>query len=712
MTFFSPHWYRVENLKPRLRAHARIQRHHYRGERWYVIEDAPSGRYHRFRPDIYYLIAMMDGERTVSEIWNAALSRFGDDAPAQNELILLLSQLHASDLLQSDVLPDTAEVFQRFSKASRARWVALLMNPMFARIPLWDPDAWLLRWAPVAARLFRPWVLVLWCLVVGFAALQTGRHWAELSAPSLSAIIDPMNLAMLVFTYPLVKLLHELGHAFTTRIFGGEVHEVGVMFLILVPMPYVDASASSAFGNKWHRILVAASGVMIELFISALALFVWLELAPGLLRSLLWNVMLIGGASTLFFNGNPLLRFDGYYVLCDLIEIPNLAARSKNYLTYLFEHYVLRLPERRFMAVAPGERAWFVTYGLASWLYRMTITFGIALYLAGRFFVIGVLLALWGLLLQIVLPLVQGILKLRDDPRVQQAQTRVVATLAVLACSLLLGGGVVPLPAWSTFDGVVWIPERAQIRAGAAGFVRRLVAHPGTLVEPGQLLIETADPLVESELRVLEARLEEARAERTRERNRSVAKGRIADDEVARIAQEVEVARTRRARADIVSQDAGRFVLIQQHIEGLYVDRGDVLGYVANLSDPIVRLVVAEDDIDAVRRHTRSISVRLAEAPERLLPVRLDHIVPTATDRLPSMALGAGGGGSVAVDARDPDGLTTVEPYFQVDVALPKGAPITGIGGRVHVRFDFEPEPLFTRGARGLRRLFMGELGV
>jgi putative peptide zinc metalloprotease protein len=712
MGIFSTYWYRVENLKPRLRAHARIHRHHYRGERWHIIEDSAAGRYHRFGPDVYYMIALMDGERTVSEIWNAALTRLGDDAPGQNELIMLLSQFHTADLLQCDVTPDSAEVFQRFSKAQSNRWISRIINPMFARFPVWDPDEWLGRWVFLAEKVFQPWVFVVWLVFMAFVGLQASVHWSDLTAPSLSAVLEPMNLLILCITYPLVKILHEMGHAFATRVFGGEVHEVGVMFLIMVPMPYVDASASTAFGSKWKRIIVASAGVMVELFISALALLLWLELAPSFLRTVLWNVMLIGGFSTLFFNGNPLLRFDGYYVLSDLLEIPNLAARSSQYLRYLFEHYVMGLPEHRRIPLAPGERGWLFGYGVLSWIYKISITLGIALYLASQFFFIGVLLALWGLILQLALPAFRGITNLRNDPRVRSAQVRVVGTLISLVVGVLFLIFVVPFPSWSIHEGVVWIPERAQLRAGTGGFVTRFAVAPNSMISPGDVAIETVDPLLDARVRVLEASLAEARAEYDRERRRSVADGRIQSEEVDRIRKELEAANIQRDRALIRANEHGRFVLVERDLEQRFVHRGDVLGYVAQLTDPTVRMVVAQHQITSVRSRLESIEVRLSESPGEVIPAQIDHIVPTATHRLPSMALGAGGGGAIAVDARDPDQLTMSEPHFMVDLALPREAPIHGFGGRVHIRFDYQSEPIFWRAKRRIRRLFMGELGV
>ena len=148
-------WYRVSAVRPALRGHARIHRHHYRGERWYVIQDAISGRHHRVDPSGYYLIALMDGQRTVEDIWQAAESQLGDEAPSQPQTIALLAQLHASDLLRSDVAPDAIEVFERFAGHQRSRTLQRWWNPLFARFPLWDPDAFLKSALPIVRPLFR-----------------------------------------------------------------------------------------------------------------------------------------------------------------------------------------------------------------------------------------------------------------------------------------------------------------------------------------------------------------------------------------------------------------------------------------------------------------------------------------------------------------------------------------------------------------------------
>lgn len=364
------------------------------------------------------------------------------------------------------------------------------------------------------------------------------------------------------------------------------------------------------------------------------------------------------------------------------------------------------------MPLAPGEQPWLVVYGLLSWFYRMSVTLGIALFLATQFFFVGVLLAVWGIVLQLVVPALRGLANLREDPRVEMAKYRIVGTLGGLTVAIYLGVFVLPFPSWSTHEGVVWIPERSQLRAGEDGFVVRVTAEHDAELEAGETVIETVDPILHAQVRVLEAQLAEAKAVFDRDRKRNIADARIQHEEVARVRDELASAVGRAERGVIRAGEAGRFVMAQSDVEGRFVKRGDVLGYVARLAEPTVRTIVSQEEIADLRARLTSVEVRLVESPRNGLVAKIDHVVPTATNQLPSMALGAAGGGKVAVDARDTEGLTASEPFFMVDLSLPSDAPISGFGGRVRVRFDYQPEPIYWRAHRSLRRLFMGELGV
>lgn len=710
---FSPFWYRVAELRPRLRASVCIHRHVYRGQRWYVLESKADQQQHRFGPAAHYVIALMDGERTVAEIWNAALDRLGDEAPTQGQMVQLLAQLHTADAMLCDVAPDTSQLFARqVQHRAQHSLGKRIRNPLYLKLPLWDPDSWLERWHGRVAPLFTRAAWAVWCTLVALAAITALRHGEELVGYAREAVWDPKSLILLVLLYPPVKALHELGHAFAAKHWGAPVHDIGIMLLIGMPVPYVDASGTSVFPSKRARMVVGAAGVIVELALASLALFLWLSVSPGLVKLAAFQVMAIGGISTLLFNGNPLIRFDGYYVLSDALEMPNLATRSSKYLRYLVETGLLGLPERRPLDVGPGERPWLATYAVLAFLYRIFLTVTIALFVAGWFFSVGVALAIWSVLLQVALPAGRGLLLLIRDPRVGERPVRVAGRAVLVAGLLLLALFVIPFPMWTLSEGVVWLPEQAQVRAGADGVVTRILTRPGSTVEKGTPLLEMRDDLLAAEVRVLEAREREARARLGARQPRDRVGAEIAREELTSVHAELARARDRQGEGIVRAAVDGRFVLPRaEDLLGRFLEKGVVIGYLDVEGAKTIRVVVHQEDAAWVRTDTAAVSVRFPGGGDAT-PATLEREVPQATDRLPSLALGAAGGGELAVDSRDQQGLTALEALFQFDVRLVEGARVPGLGNLAYVRFDHGREPIGFRAARAVRRLFLGRLRV
>jgi putative peptide zinc metalloprotease protein len=710
---FSPSWYRVAGLTPRLRSHARIHRHTYRGETWYVLQDLSSDRFSRFSPAGYFLIGLMDGRRTVQQIWEAGNERLGDEAPTQEEMIQLLSQLHAADVLQTNVPPDTAELLERHETIRRRRVQSNLLSVMAWRIPLLDPDRLLRFFLPVV-RPFVSWAgLVLWFAIVVPGVILAVVHWEALTHNIIDRVLAPTNLLLLWLLFPAVKTAHEFGHAFMTRAFGGEVHDMGVMVLVLTPVPYVDASAAWAFQEKSRRILVSLAGVMVELVIATVALAVWLNIEPGPLRALAYNAVFIAGVSTLVFNVNPLLRFDGYYVLADLLEIPNLRTRATAYLGYLGERYILGRREVEPPQASAGERAWFVLYAVASAIYRVVVVAGITLFIAGKFFIVGVLLAAFTAIGWLVVPLARGAAALLTGPRLRSVRLRAIAAITLAAAAI---GGVlayVPAPLRTRAEGVVWIPDEAFVRAETDGFVERVVASPGARVAPGDVLFICRDPDLRTEAAVLAARLRELEARYAEQAQRDLVQAQIVEEERRYAAERLAEVRRRIDGLTIRSRTAGEFVVpLAENIPGRYVRRGEVLAYVVELDTITVRAVVSQADIALVRERTRGVQVRLAEEIARAVPALVSRIAPQAEERLPTPALGRQGGGQVAVDPTDPQGMRAIQTLFQVDLELPATTRLLTVGGRAYVRFDHGAEPLAAQWYRRLRRLFLSRFHV
>ena len=702
----SPSWYRVAELRPRLRSHFSIQRHNYRGRRWYVLQDRLSRRSHRFDTQAYFVIGLMNGQLSMQRIWDAAVERFGDDAPAQEEVIRLLGQLHFADVVQCEINPDVDELLRRMHRISRRTQLARWMAPLAIKFPLIDPDRFLARWLPWYRPFFGVLGAVLWLVVVGWGAMAAAQHWGQLSQDLSDRVLAPQNLLVAALIFPLLKAAHEFGHACAVRAWGGEVHEMGIMLLVLMPVPYVDASAASAFPEKYRRVVVGAAGMLVELFLASLALALWLELQPGILKAALFNVMLIAGISTVLFNANPLLRFDGYYILSDLLEIPNLRQRAQQYLGSLFERGLFGVDAPRIDAPW-RERAWLLVFAVGSFLYRIFITLAIASFIATQYFIIGMLLALWAVIGGVALPIVALVNYLAFSPRLRRLRLRAVAASAAVATALYLLLFALPIPSWTNAQGVVWDAEQSSVRGGADGFVAKVIARPGARVSRGEPLIEAVDPLLPPRVRLLEARREELEARYYAERVDSLVRAQIALENMKSIDAELQRARERARDLVVRSPSEGIFALPSaEDLPGRFLRQGELVGYVIPEGRATARVIVPQDQIDLVRGHTERVSAQLAERLGETLAARIVREVPRASDRLPSMALSHAGGGEVALDPNNPGAPKTLQTHFEFEVELISARPL-GAGGRVYVRFDHPRETIAEQVWRLMQQLFL-----
>lgn len=712
-SLFSSLWYRVESIKPRLRGHTEIHRHFYRDEAWYVLQDRISGRYHRFSPAAYHLISQMDGERTLQEIWESAVAHLGDETPTQDDTIQLLGQLHGSDLLASNVIPNSLELFERHKKLERQRLRQRMMSPLAIRIPLFDPESILQRFAATVSPLFGWFGFVLWLLVVGYGLSLTGQNWEPLTRNVADTVLTPTNLILIWLLFPVVKAFHEFGHAFAIKVWGGEVHEIGIMLLVFMPVPYVDASASSAFRERYKRVVVGAAGMLIEVFIASIALMIWVNAEPGLVRTMAYNIVLIAGVSTLLFNANPLLRFDGYYILADLIEMPNLGVRSNRYLGYLIQRYVFGVIQLQSPASTSGEARWFVFYSFASFLYRTFIMLVIAVFIAKQLFFIGVLLAIWALASVFVIPVIRHSIFVFSNPRLGRQRTRAVTTFTGAVVSILLVAFFFPAPLSTNAEGVIWLPENSIVRAATNCFVDDLLERPGSSVRKGTPLIRCSDEGLIAEYAIMMARKRELQTRHVRELRENRFNAVITRVELDTIEADLVRAQERIADLTVKSPTQGKFhVPLQGDLNGRYVTKGDVIGYVIQPGPVTVRVAVTQDDVALVRNRTVDVEVLVPDRQFTMLVGRIQREIPGASELLPSAALGTSGGGEIPVDPREPDGTTAFEKIFQFDVSLPEDYRASNYGGRVFVRINHGTEPIAVQLYWVVRQVFLNQFGV
>jgi len=689
-----------------------VHHHIYRKEDWYVLEDHSTGNFHRFSKEAYYIIGLMDGKNSLRDIWETACRNLGDDMPTQDEVIRLLSQLHQADLLQTDIPPDIRELYERSKLYKKNDIVTKLRSPLSIKIPLIDPEQFLEKTIFLIRPIFSITGLIICSILLLISLSLAVINWTELTMNLSDRVLALENMFILWLIYPVIKAVHEFSHAYTVKYFGGEVHDMGIMLLVFVPVPYVDASASSAFKEKHQRVMVGASGIMAELMLAAIAMLAWVNAEPGLIRAVAYNVMIVSGISTILFNGNPLLRFDAYYILSDIIEIPNLAARSGSYISYLLKRYLLKIKDAMSPVTARGEAAWFIFYGISSFIYRILITIRIALFIAGRFFFVGVGLAIWGISGILVMPLIKITKFLFIDSEMQRKKMRAVTITILFLILIVLALFIIPFPSSTVSMGVLWPPENSRLYVGADGYIENIIVESGVRVQKGEPLVKCMNNDLIAKKKELDAIKKEYEVRYSLAETRDRTEARILKDEIWRITSELNNLDEQIANLIIKSPSDGIFLLPEKEsMIGLYLRRGTQIGYVVDFKRVTARVVAEQKAINSIRTKTKAVEVMMMQSPGRSYPGHILREIPAASTELPSLALSLEGGGDHALNPADDKKINAFENLFQLEVAI-EMAHISTIGEKVLVRFRYDNEPLFIRIYQGIRRTFLSRFNI
>lgn len=712
-TLFSPAWHSVADLKPRLAPQVNLSRHVYRGRVWFVLHDLAGGRTHRITPAAHALLCRFDGQRSVDEIWRESNQTEAQDTFTQSDVIDLLIKLHGADILITDTTPDAAALFNRHRKKRRQPLIQWLKNPMSLRVPLWNPDPLLTRLLPLYRPLFSRLGLCIYLALLLPAIALFIRHAPDFTHNLADTALSAGNLALLALVFPLVKFLHEMAHGMAAKVWGGAVPQMGLMFMVFAPVPYVDASSANAFPSKAKRATVAAAGMMMELFLAAVAVWLWVLVEPGLVRAVCFNVVLVTGISTLIINGNPLLKYDGYYILTDLIEMPNLAQRGQKYWTWLCDRHLFRAPGLIAPDEQPAERRWLLYYTPAAWVYRCFVTVTIILFVAEQYFILGTLLALWGAVTLIVLPLLHAGKHITTAATLQRVRGRTLRVTALIAAGAAIFLLWVPLPVRTVAQGVVWLPDDAILRAGEAGFLETWRTPPGQPVNPGTPLFKLQDAQARADLNRARAREEEARLKFQQEQFDAPAKAEVSRQ--AWLGERATLERAEQKHTLMTGVAATSGVWITDAAEdkpGRYYKKGEIIGYVLEPANLLARVIITQDDVGLLRGGLTRVTLRPAGSPGRSLESGLLREYPGGTTELPSPALAAVHGGDIPTAPDDTTGQKSLNRVFAYDFVIPPHARDLRFGERIHVRLEHGYEPLAMQGLRRLRQLFLSRFRV
>lgn len=687
---------RLRDVRVGVRADLEITRHVFRGEPAYVVRDPVTFQSHRLDPADYDALARLHADVPLSQHFeqHVAAGRFAPDQA--EEYFQFIFSLHRLGFLALPMADDKG-LYRRHQQRAHSRRRAWLLSFISLRVPLVNPDRFLAATLPQVRWLFSPAFFCIWILFMLMAGGVAWARAADLYEPIgglLSAQSLPITWTMLI----VLKIWHELGHAYACKHFGVHVPEIGANIMLLTPCAYVDASAAWGLPRKRDRIIISLAGMYFESMCAGIAVLVWAFTPPGLLSSVAYNVIFVAGVVTVLFNINPLMKFDGYYILSDLLELPNLAQRARRLILNHAKRHLLGVKTSN----EPERAPWLLAcYGVGALVFQTMLLFSICVLLATKFFLVGVTAAalyVGSSLGRAVTGFVRYVLWSEETRPVRRRALAVATACIVLPIGIL---ALVPADTGVVAPARVGAAEELTLRADGAGFLELLAREPH--VEAGALLARLANDETTQALAIAELELESARLR--------VAALEFSDPPRARGEQAALAGLVAQRDARLRERDAllvrapfaGRVVQgLRAQDDGRFLRPGDALATIVR-GPAQVRALLSELDYASLALGVgSSAEFRPADAPHRTLRGTVTRISPAGSRSISIASLTQEGGGDIAID---PATSEAQQSYFEVVITLqpdPAGVPAHGVSGRV--RLPSRGESLGRTAYRAVRR--------
>lgn len=661
-----------------------------------IIEDPIRAKFFQIGLAEFKLVSSFDGQCSLEEILQRGdLHSDKSSVLSVDQSIKVVQWLLQNNLGYVAASDNLQRIEDQAKHSARAKMLGLL-NPLSFKLPLFNPNRLLRSLGVLASVLFSVWFLLVWLAVGGFAASILFSDWQRIGLSSLQ-VFSGFRWLWLLLAWIGLKAIHELAHGLACRKFGGEVPEAGLLFILFTPMAYVNVTSMWRLSNRWERILISSAGIYVELFLSFVALILW-HYAPGFWGDIGFNIFVMASLNTVMFNANPLMRFDGYFILSDLLQIPNLYSKSMRWLGDRFKNLVFGTPVSAGL-LKPGESPIVPIYGILAWCWKITI--GISLLIAASvlFQGAGILLTAVGVVLWYAIPAWKHwkwFTKAKQNREIQMP--RLVASSAI-AVAILYGMFVLfAAPATKSAPALVQFSGEQLLRAGNDGFVKELLVETGQRVVAGQPLIVLSSPELELSLVELEKRIQESVIlNRIKTMNGELAMAQ-AESETAESLRQQRSEKEALKAALVLKAPADGIVFRRglEHQIGRYVRAGEELLTFAQSSTKEIVVAVDQRDWDSIKE-CEGKPIRILFPGHAITSGILRRIVPKASLNPLHPSLMATNGGPLAVKPkaenpreREPDSsMELLAPRFAIELELnPKDSEALSAGQRGHAFFD------------------------
>jgi putative peptide zinc metalloprotease protein len=642
-----------------------VSRHVFRDGPAYVIRDSVASGTHRLSPQEYAILSALEESTTLGDSYEHLVSCSVVDDEDEEAFYEFVLDLHRRGLL---ILPinDADRLFQRFENRRRMQRRARIAGFLFLRVPLINPDRFLTRTISLARWAFTAPALVAWFLLMLAAGAIVVAKFDDITAPILT-MVSGSNLILLWFTLIGLKVIHEFGHAYACKSFGGHVPEMGAFFILFTPCAYVDATDSWRFPSVRQRAVVTLGGLYFESIVGALAVLVWAFTSPSAINTIAYQIIILSTVVTLGFNLNPLMRYDAYYLASDLWGIPNLRARARGVLVRVAKRLVFGVVEPGATESSRGLTVSLGAFGSAQLVYRATILLSIAAILILKFGLIGVALAMLFVGMSIGKAGLDLTRYVGASAEMAGRRVRGVVTIAATAALVVWGFGMVPISPPVKASGVAMREVSIVVRAKSAGFVEAVRSRVGDVVEDGELLIEMTNAELAAQAADSAAERDLAWAKRQVGIGAGPTESASRQAEFERLAHRSQNLSAQYHEVNVYSPIAGCVAAVAPTAPGVYVDAGDPLVTVGRGRREVACLV-GQEQMKLLRIGVGDqVVVRSANDPMIDIPAVVKHIDEAGKRTIRYSQLSAFEGGPIPVDVASGQAS---EPLFEVRLVL------------------------------------------
>ena len=688
-----------ETLRVRLRPDLVVRPQFYEGMTHYVVKDPIGLKYYRFKAEEYFLLQQLDGKSTLLEVKKAFERKYRPQTITVDDLVRFCSQLHEAGVAQIDT-PEQTEVFvKRRRKKIWKKVRGAAANILYIKIPIIDPERLLTWMYPYFKWIYTRTFVVLSCLLMLSALTMVISNFTEVKErlPDFQSYFNWRTIVYFWCSLAIVKIIHEFGHGLTAKHFGGEVHEMGALLLCLTPALYCDVTDSWLLPNKWHRIWISAAGIYVECVLASLATFAWFYSNPGLFNSLMMATMFLCSMNTIMFNANPLMRYDGYYVLADYLEIPNLRVKANQFFSYAFQEKVLGLevPVQSYM---PRTRRWlFLAYAITSFLYRWFVTLSILFFLNRlmkpyKVYSIGIFFAMWGMIPLVIMPVYQIVKFVRTPGRLRKVKKVRATAFAVSTVALITAILMIPTPLRIKGTLVIAPEAPSRVYANTAGRLVTLAVRDGDMVKKGDLIAQLSNLDKQRERASMQEELELNRVKAAYFSRSKDLEGRRLARQHSTLADELEpvVARINDqiSHLYLVADRDGQVIGVpKRETTGSWVRPDKAFCEIANPKKLQAQVIIDQGDVDLLQTGSKA-WVKIYGLSERTYRTEIAEIASRNRDEIPAELSNVGGGEIAAEQDKKTGKIKSVSAVFELLLPLDNEDLSLHVGQRGFAKID------------------------